>query len=135
MFLGWTLKRLDRRTDLIYLLFEGMELLLLRQRHERRRADGRRVIVLGQITPKEDELEDDVKRAVHDNLRAYFDEEDIEGLTRVKEQNGSGWCIEELDPAQNTVRVSKSLIIRLYRDDEYNFGPKGFFCPVRKFIS
>ncbi len=88
------------------MLFESMELLLLRQRHERVRTDGRRVSVFGQITPKDDELDDDVKQAVNDNRKAYFDEEDIDGLTRIKEQQGSGWCIEEVDPAQNTVRVS-----------------------------
>lgn len=101
------MKRLDRHTDIVHMLFEGMELLLLRQRHERTRPDGRRVSVFGQITPNEDELEDDVKQAIHDNIRTYFDdEEDIDGLLRIKEQLGSGWCVEEVDAAQNTIRVS-----------------------------
>jgi hypothetical protein len=89
------------------MLFESMELLLLRQRHERILSDGRRVSVLGQITPSEDELEEDVKKAVHDNIRSYFDEDDIvDGMTQIKEQPGSGWCVEEIDPAKNTIRVS-----------------------------
>jgi hypothetical protein len=104
---AWTLKRLDRRTDIVYMLFESMELLLLRQRHERILSDGRRVSVLGQITPSEDELEEDVKKAVHDNIRSYFDEDDIvDGMTQIKEQRGSGWCVEEIDPAKNTIRLS-----------------------------